>query len=373
MTTLLGVAVETRGGGQHDGGTVVAEVRQQPLAELVAVVDRQLADGVEGTLGVRAEAAGDLVDALDDDVAAAHILLHDVVKVLLRRVNGGLSEDLAERRWRQTGLGQTHHGAEELAVARDDASHTGTAGAVALRHRVEQHDIVLAARQVEHREVLLAVVAELAVHLVGKEVQVVLLAECADSIEVFLAVQVARRVVGVAYHDGTRVGRDVFLKVVHQRQGETALDVAPHGDDLGVAELGEGVVVGVIGLGDDDLVAGVEAAGESHLQSLAAAGGHQYALGRDVDAVLLVVLAQLLAVALYTGAGAVGQHVDLGVRQLLQGSLRGLDVGLADVQVVHVYAVGLGGVGERYEFAYCRLRQLKSFMRNVRHCFPVLS
>ena len=75
MASLLGIGIEARGRSQHHRGTVVAEIGEQPLAELVAVVDGEVNDGIESPLRHRAEAAWDLVDAVDDDVAAGDVFI----------------------------------------------------------------------------------------------------------------------------------------------------------------------------------------------------------------------------------------------------------------------------------------------------------
>ena len=183
-----------------------------------------------------------------------------------------------------------------------------------------------------------------------------------------MGVEVTRGVVGVADHDGTRIGRDNLLELLDGRQGEARLDVAGDGDNLGVAELGEGVVIGVIRLGDDDFVARIEADGESHLQSLATTVGDNHLVGGDIDAVAVIIVAKGTAIGGDTGGVAVFQHtlvlrhlVSLH-RQGLEGACRGLDVGLADIQVIHVHTTFFGGIGEGDELTDGRLRQLQSFV-----------
>ena len=136
MAAFFGVGIEARSGSQHHRGTVVAEIGEQPLAELVAIVDGQVNDGVERALRHRAEAARNLVDTLDDDITAGHILALHGIKILLRRVDGGLGENLTKRRRRQPSLSQTHGNGVDLAVAGNHAAHAGTASAITLRNGV---------------------------------------------------------------------------------------------------------------------------------------------------------------------------------------------------------------------------------------------
>ena len=96
VTSVFRIYIETGGGSYHNSLVVVVEVGEQPFAELVAVVNGEFHHGVEGAFGVGAEAARNLVDALDDDIAAGHIFLSDSVEILLRSVNGSFAEDLTE-------------------------------------------------------------------------------------------------------------------------------------------------------------------------------------------------------------------------------------------------------------------------------------
>ena len=219
----------------------------------------------------------------------------------------------------------------------------------------------------------MTIVAELAIHLVGKEEQVVLLDQSCNFQQLLVRIEITRGVVGVADHNGLGARRDDLLKVLDWRQCKACLDVARYGDNLGVAKLGEGVVVGVIGFGYDNLVAWVEADGESHLKGLAAAGGDEHLVGCHVDTVAVVVVAKGAAIAEDACRVAVFQNT-FAVRQFTglfgqsgQGSFGGLDVGLADIEMVHVDATLFGGVRERDEFTDCRLRQLHSFIRNAWH------
>ena len=367
MTAFLGVGIETCGRSHHKGLVVVVEVGEEPLAELVAIIDRQFHNGVESTLGIGAEASGNLVDALDNDVAASNILFAHGIEIVLRGIDSGLAENLTKRGRRKTGLCQTHGDAVNLFVLGDHATDTGTAGAVALGHGVEQHNVLLKAFELHDAEMLLSVVAELAIDLVGKEEEVVLLHYLGNLHQFLFGVEIAGGVVGVANHDGAGARSDGFLKVLDRRQSETGLDVAGDSLDGSVAQFGESVIVGVVGFGNEDFVARVEADGEGKLQGLAAAGGHDNLLGSDMDVVFGIVFDKFLAIGQIASAMAIGQHANLGVGQSLESALGGLDVGLADVEVIDMYSTLLGGVGEGDEFANGRLGQFESFFGDLRH------
>lgn len=371
MAAALGVDIEARGRCQHDGGAIVAEVGEEPFAEFVAVVNGQIYNGVESALGFGAEASGDGVDAFDDDVAAFEVFGTYGVEIVLRGIDGGFAEDLAEGGRRETCLSEAHGDGIDLGVAGDEAAHAGAAGAVALGDGVEEDDVVLQAFELHDAEVFEAVVAELAIDLVGKEVEVVLLDDVSNLEELFFGVEVARGVVGVADHDGLGVGGDGLLELLDGRQCEAALDVAGDGLDLSAAEFGEGVVVGVVRFGDDDFVVGVEADGEGELQGLAAAVGDDDLVGGHLDAMTMVVLAEFLAIGHIAGAVAVGEDADLGLSEDFESALGGLDIGLADVEVIDMDATFFCCISEGDEFADCRLREFVSFSRNLGHSVQV--
>ena len=113
--------------------------------------------------------------------------------------------------------------------------------------------------------------------------------------------------------------------------------------DGGAAGIGHGVVVGIEGLGDQDLVAVIQDAVHGDLQRLAAAVG-------DQDVTLFKVHAQVVIVFLDgvdqngdTGGRRVFQYRKVKVAHSLEVSLGGLDVRLADVQMVDLLA-----------FCFCR-------------------
>ena len=87
----------------------------------------------------------------------------------------------------------------------------------------------------------------------------------------------------------------------------------------------------------------------------------------------MVIIAEGTTIGGDTGGVAVFQHTLVlrhlvGLhRQGLEGTCGGLDVGLTDIQVVDMHATLLGGVGKGDELTDGRLRQLKSFVRDMWH------
>ena len=193
-----------------------------------------------------------------------------------------------------------------------------------------------------------AVVAELAIYLIGEQEQVVFLHDLGQFQDFLFRVEVAGGVVGVADHDSLGLRGDDLVELFDGRQGEAVFDGGHDGLHGDAAGDGEAVVVGVERFGDDDLVARVEAAVESEQDGLGAAGGHDDLIGGEVDVDGLVVLDQLLAAGKDTCGVAVGDDLLVELLHGLAGAFGSLDIGLTDVEVVHVYASFLGFIRERH-------------------------
>ena len=188
-----------------------------------------------------------------------------------------------------------------------------------------------------------------------------------------MGVKITRGVIGVTNHDGSSARCDDFLEFLNGRQGKARLDVARDSDNLGIAQLGEGVIVGVVRFRDDDFVARIEANGKSHLQSLATASGDDNLVRGHIDAVTVVIVAQSATIARDTSRVAVFQHTMTGwkilrsLSQSLQSSLRSFNVRLTDVKVIHMDATLFGGISKRNKFTDCRLRQFQTFFGYLWH------
>src|SRR5450759_4348461 len=61
--------IEAAGGGDHDGLPAEGEVREEPGGKVVAVLNGQARDEIEGPLGLSEENAGDLRELLVQRVA----------------------------------------------------------------------------------------------------------------------------------------------------------------------------------------------------------------------------------------------------------------------------------------------------------------
>ena len=132
-------------------------------------------------------------------------------------------------------------------------------------------------------------VDELSIDFVGKEVEVVFLHEVAQLQHLFLGIEIARGVVGVADEDGARLVGDLFLKLLHGWEFESVLNACLDGLDHGATGDGKRHVVGITGVGNDDFVSRVEACHVGKHDSLRASCGNYDFIRRDVNTILGVV------------------------------------------------------------------------------------
>ena len=361
------VGVEARGGGHHDGLALVAEVAQAPGAEVVAVLDRQAGHRVEGSHGDGRVDARNAVESVDEALAALDVLLVNLGAVGARGVDGGLGDNLSQQRGRETRLAELHHRVAQPAVLGDEGADADAALGVALRDGVNQHDMLLDALQMAGRDVGRTRVDEFAVDLVREEEEVVAFDQIADAVHLLARVEVSGGVVGVANQDAARAFVDKPLEFGDVGQREALLDGRDDGADDRTGRDGEGHVVGIGRLGDDNLVARIEARHEGEEHGLGAARGDDDFVGRELDLVLGVVFDQLLAQRAVTVAGAVFEHCAVDVAQCVEADLRRGQVGLSDVEVVDFCAARLGRFGQRHELAYGRSRHQLRTLGNGWH------
>ena len=128
--------------GHHHGLAVVAEFLEQPLLELVGIVDRQRGHHVERATRHVEHHAGDLAELAAERVAALLILVAHGGKILgADGVERG-RRDLVERRDRKSCLAVFHRVVHELLILGDQAADTRAAGGKALGDRVDDDDVV---------------------------------------------------------------------------------------------------------------------------------------------------------------------------------------------------------------------------------------
>ena len=123
-----------------------------------------------------------------------------------------------------------------------------------------------------------------------------------------MRIEVTRGVVGVANHDGLGAWCDSLLEVLDRWQGEARLDVTRDGDNLGITQLGEGVIVSVIRFWNDDLIARVQADGESHLKSLTSTSGDDDLIRGDIDPMAVIIVTEGAAIGRNTSGMAIFQN-----------------------------------------------------------------
>ncbi|CAN3999974.1 DUF3801 domain-containing protein, partial [Dysosmobacter welbionis] len=187
----------------------------------------------------------------------------------------------------------------------------------------------------------LAAVDELPVHLVADKEQAVLFGDVRHQAHLLRGEDHAGGVAGVGHQDGPCVLVDQGLDSRPVGVAVALLRSCGDRPDHAAGDTDKGVVIGIEGLRDQDLVSLVQNAGQGHLQRLAAAGS-------GVDVRLLQVDAQVGVVALHrrqklrhAGGRRIGQHWVLEILHRVKEGLGRLNVRLADIQMIDLAALGL--------------------------------
>ena len=282
---------------------------------------------------------------IDQEITAGEILVIDLLHILLRRREGRFCDHLTEQRRTQPRLAEFHHRLAHRFVLGDQRTDTNAALRITLRHAVHQHHILLYALQMASRDIRRFGIDELAIDLIGDQVQVVFLHQIADLAHLLLGIEIARRVIGVADQDCARLRRNLLLKLLHRRQLEPVLDIRLDGFDDSTCRDRKCHIVGVRRVGHNDLVARIEARHVRKHDRLRTAGGNNDLVRRKVDPVLRVVTDHLRPQRLQALRRGILQDLLVKILHRLHGLRRGLDIRLTDVQVIHMHPCQLGCIG----------------------------
>ena len=159
-------------------------------------------------------------------------------------------------------------------------------------------------------------------------------------------------VAGVRDEDGAGVFVDAGLDFGPVGVEVILLDPGGDGADGRPGEGDGGGVVGIEGLGDDDLVPVVEDGGEDHLQRLAAAARGEDLVPCQLHADALIVAAHRVEIDRHAARGGVGHDLIRVIPQRLVEGRGSLHIRLADVQMIDFDAALLDLVRVGIEFPH---------------------
>ncbi len=257
------------------------------------------------------------------------------------------------------GLTELQYRSHQFGVPADKAAHPCSARAVPLGHAVHQYRPVFDSGQIEDARVLgVVLVDELAVRLVADEEESVLDAQTRKHLQFQSGVNRAGRVARVGIDDCPGPASDGPFELGLGRQGKAGLGQTGYRDELDAGGCRESRIVGVERLRHDDFVTGVGHRVQRERYCLAAAGRNKNVLGPHLYSHTAIVLNQRVNIVLQALRRPIGKHLDIGVPVSVHHLGRGLDIRLADVQVIDLDAAGLGPVGIRHQPSNRRRRHL---------------
>ena len=132
VLSFAGLGVEAVAGRHHYRLTFVTEVGQAPFAELLGIVHRQFDHDIERPHRRRGKYARNLVELVNQEIAAGQILIINLLHVFLRRGERRFGNHLTDKRWRETGLTELHHGFTHFLILGYQRTNTDAALAVTL-------------------------------------------------------------------------------------------------------------------------------------------------------------------------------------------------------------------------------------------------
>ena len=180
----------------------------------------------------------------------------------------------------------------------------------------------------------------LAIHLIGKQVQVVFFHQITYLIHLTTRVKIARWVIGIADKNALCTLVYQFFELLYLGQRKAFFNRCGDGSDGCTRRNGEGHIVSVSRFGNDNLVARVQTGHKSKEHRLRTACGNDNIVGRYVYAEPLIISGELLSVRLIALRGRIFKYRSVDVFQGIKSHLRRRQVGLAYVQVINFRSSG---------------------------------
>ena len=285
-------------------------------------------------------------------IAAAAVLIPGGVKVAgVHSVEGG-GPQLIQRGGAEASLAELHGLGKEVPVPGDQGAHPGAAGGEALGNGVHHDEVLLQPRQGQEGGKGLAAIDELPVDLIRHQEEPVLPGDVGDDGHFLRRQNSAGGVAGVRDENRPGALMDEGLDALALGVAVALLRGAVDGSDIAPRHMDEGIVVGIEGLRDQNLVPFVQKAAHHHLQRLAAAGGGQDVLLRQRRADALIVALHRRHILRHTRGRGVGQHIAAVMAHGVKEGRRRGDIRLTDVQVMDLHAPLLRRQGVGMELAH---------------------
>ena len=224
-------------------------------------------------------------------------------------------------------------------ITGQDAADTRAARGEALGDGVDNDNIISSVCELTHGLQRLTAVDKLTIRLVADDKQVVLLGNIAHHAHLFRRQDNAGGVAGVRDHDGAGVLVDSLFDLLAVGVVIAFLGAGRDGTDVRTAGVNHGVVVGIEGLGDQNLVAVVEDALQNDLKGLGTAGRNQNLVFFKVHIQIVVILLDRIDQNRHTGGRGIFQNGLIELTDGVEELLGRLYIGLADVQVVDLLSL----------------------------------
>ena len=182
-----------------------------------------------------------------------------------------------------------------------------------------------------------------------------LLSHLGNHVHLFLGQGYTGGIAGVGDHDSPGIGRDQSLDTLPDRIAIALLRTGGQRTDGATGGMDESSIVGIVRLGDNDLGIRVQDAQAHQQQSFAATGGNEH-IGRIQLHAQTILIIATDGIDQYGHAGRCGISQDF-LTEILDSiieNLRGLQIRLADIQMIDLLAGFLGRYSQRMEHTHRR-------------------
>ena len=253
--------------------------------------------------------SGDGSEALVEGVPSCPVFFLDLVEIgEVDLVEGG-SGQLVHRGDAEPGLADLHGVGHELPVLADQGSDPGAAGGESLGHRVEENQVLVDLLDASEGGQRLVGVDELPVDLVRQQEQVMILYEVGDDLPFLRGKDRSGGIARVGEEHGPGPGSDQLFELFPYRVAVSFFRSGRDGHDLRSGKVDEGQIVGIEGLGHEELVAVVQDAVHGDGEGFAASGGDDDVGGGVVKSYLFIIVRNGVEKDGDPGGRSVGKNV----------------------------------------------------------------
>jgi len=142
------IGIETCSGCDHESLVIVAEIGEQPFAELLGIVDWETGYSVESAARHGGVDTRNLIETIEEEIAALAVLTIHLDEILVGHVERGHGGNLTESRGAEARLCELESRIDDSLVARGEQTDAETALTVTFGDGIDHDDIIIDAVEI---------------------------------------------------------------------------------------------------------------------------------------------------------------------------------------------------------------------------------